>query len=81
MGKINKKLPFYRVTNFILYLRGPNNTFVGCRVIMTPMSGGGDGKKRKREEEGTVPLPFSGNQTEKRTCNLGEALGEGLALR
>ena len=42
-------------------------------------------RERVREGEGrremvNVPLPFSGNQTEKHTANLGEALGERLAL-
>ena len=32
----------------------------------------------QRAKEGTVPLPFSGNRAEKRSHNLGKALGEGL---
>ena len=35
---------------------------------------------RQRAKEGTVPLPFSGNQAENHSHNLGKALGEGLGL-
>ena len=35
----------------------------------------------QRAKEGNVPLPFSGNRAEKRSRNLGEVLGEVLALR
>ena len=31
-------------------------------------------------KEGTVPLPLSGNQAEKRSRNLRKALGEGLGV-
>ena len=34
----------------------------------------------QRAKEGTIPLPFSGNRAEKRSHNLGNALGEGLGL-
>ena len=36
-------------------------------------------KEQKRESVG-IPLPFSGNQTENRSHNLGKALEEGLVL-
>ena len=35
---------------------------------------------RQRANEGTVPLPFSGNRAENRSHNLEKALGEGLGL-
>ena len=34
----------------------------------------------KRTKEGTVLLPFSGNQAEKCSGNLGKALGKGMDL-
>ena len=34
----------------------------------------------QRALEGTLPLPFSGNRAEKRSRNLGNALGEGFGL-
>ena len=33
-----------------------------------------------KEQNKEPPLSFSGNRSEKGTCNLEEALGEGLAL-